>query len=122
MTLIDTSAWIHSLRPDGDALVSDRVKVLLAAGEAAWCPLIRLELWNGGRGERERRVLEEMATSLPSLGIDDAVWAGACELARSARSQGVTAPATDLIIVACARRHGVGLEHDDAHLAALQGL
>ena len=122
MTLVDTSAWIHSLRPDGDREVSDRVRVLLASGEAAWCALIQLELLNGARGERERRVLAEMAAALPSLPIDDTVWSTAHELARAARSHGHTVPATDLVIAACARRHGVGLEHDDSHLAAAQSL
>lgn len=74
MTLVDTSAWIHSLRADGDRTVSARVRALLEAGEAAWCALVQLELWNGARGERERRVMADLAASLPSFSIDDAVW------------------------------------------------
>ena len=122
MTLIDTSAWIHSLRPDGDRDVSSRVKELLESGEASWCPLIQLELWNGARGEKERPGMTEMAASLPSLPIDDEVWSTAYGLARSAHAQGHTVPATDLIIAACARRHGVRLEHDDSHLEVIQTL
>ncbi len=122
MTLVDTSAWIHSLRPDGDRGVTTRVRALLESGEAAWCALIQLELWNGARGEPERRVVAEMAAALPSLPIDDTVWSTAHELARTARTQGVTVPSTDLVIAACARRHGVGLEHDDSHLQAVQAL
>lgn len=122
MTLVDTSAWIHSLRADGDRTVSARVRALLEAGEAAWCALVQLELWNGARGERERRVMADLAASLPSLSIDDAVWLTACELARTARDQGHTIPATELVIAACARRHGVGLEHHDSHLEAVQAL
>ena len=122
MTLVDTSAWIHSLRPDGDRTVTARVRALLKSGEAAWCALVQLELWNGARGERERRVMADMAASLPSLAIDDAVWSAACELARTARDQGHTFPATDLVIAACARRHGAGLEHCDSHLEAVQAL
>ena len=98
------------------------MRVLLESGEAAWCALIQLELWNGARGERERRVIAEMAAVLPSLPVDDTVWSTAHELARAARDQGHTVPATDLLITACARRHGVALEHDDSHLAAVQAL
>ncbi|HJP33288.1 MAG: PIN domain-containing protein [Candidatus Latescibacteria bacterium] len=119
MTLIDTSAWIHSLRPDGDPVVSARVKILLESGEAAWCALVQLELWNGARGERERHVMEELAANLPSLAVDDAVWSTSCDLARKARAQGHTVPATDLIIAGCACRHGVALEHADAHLEVI---
>lgn len=122
MTLIDSSAWIHSLRPHGDAAVTERVRFLLETGEAAWCPMIRLELWNGARGEHEKRVLRDMVRDLPELDINRAVWSGADELARKARRLGVTAPATDLLIAACARHYGVNIEHDDEHLAALTGL
>ena len=34
----------------------------------------------------------------------------------------MAAPATDIVIAACARHHGVGIEHDDEHLAALATL
>jgi predicted nucleic acid-binding protein len=82
------------------------VKALLESGEAAWCPPIQLELWNGARGAREKRVVTETAY----------------DLARKSRALGHTVPATDLMIAACARRYGVGLEHADAHLTAIQDL
>lgn len=122
MTLIDTSAWIHSLRPDGDPAASARVRSLLESGEAAWCSLIQLELWNGARGELEKQVLTEMAASLPDLEMDQAVWSTAFDLARQARAVGHTVPSTDLAIAACARRHGVALEHVDSHLHAIETL
>jgi len=122
LTLIDTSAWIHSLRPDGDPAASVRVRSLLESGEAAWCSLIQLELWNGARGEREKRVLIEMAAGLPDLAMDQDVWSTAFDLARQARAQGLTVPATDLAIAACARRHGVALEHVDSHLQVIEAL
>lgn len=122
MTLIDTSAWIHSLRPRGDAAVAQRVRSLLEAGEAAWCPMVRLELWNGARGDHEKRVLRDMERNLVELDMDQAVWNAACELACKARRQGITTPATDIMIAACARYHGAGMEHDDEHLSILATL
>ena len=103
MTLVDTSAWIHSLRPDGDTAVSGRVRMLLESGEAAWCPLVQLELWNGACGEHERRVLREMDVNLPNLAIDEEVWRVAFDLARKSRAQGHTIPATDLTIAEAVR-------------------
>jgi predicted nucleic acid-binding protein len=41
---------------------------------------------------------------------------------RRARRSGKTIPATDILIAACARRHGVELEHADQHFAALAAL
>jgi predicted nucleic acid-binding protein len=117
LTLVDTSSWVHALRPAGDPAVTGRVRALLESGEAAWCPMVRLELWNGARGARERRVLTELSAGIRDLPIDPPVWQMAMELAQRARSRGQTLPATDLLILACARRHGAPLEHADAHLA-----
>ena len=114
MVLVDSSSWIHFLRPTGDPMVRARVESALVNGEACWCPLVRLELWNGAAGERDRKILRDFEAVLPELAIDDEVWSAAYELARSARSAGVSVPASDILIAACARRHGVALETADA--------
>lgn len=114
MILVDTSSWIHFLRPNGDPKVRARVERSLRSGEACWCPLVQLELWNGARGKRERKVLREFARVLPELSIDQEVWTRAYELATGARERGVTVPATDVLIAACALRHGTGLESADS--------
>ena len=113
MVLIDTSSWIHLLRPDGDPDVRRRVEVALRSGDACWCPIVQLELWNGARGDREQRVLRRFAEVLPVLAMDEDVWSAAYDLARRARSRGVTVPAADVAIAACARHHGAGLESAD---------
>jgi predicted nucleic acid-binding protein len=95
MILVDTSSWIHFLRPDGDGDVRGRVESALRAGTARWCPLVRLELWNGAGGERERKVLREFERA------------------------GVTVPATDILIAACAGHHGAQLEHADGDFDAI---
>ena len=115
MTLIDTSAWIEQLRRDGDAAIRRQVETLLVAGDGAWCPLVRLELWNGARGTEERDVLKEMEATLPSLAIDAAVWERAAALASGSRERGIAIPATDLLVASCARHHGVALLHYDRH-------
>ena len=112
------------LRPDGDRDVQARVEAALTNGEACWCPLVQLELWNGARGARERKVLREFARVLPELWIDREVWSMAYELASRERSRGVTVPATDVLIAACALRHGADFESADSdfdHLAAIGG-
>ena len=122
MTLIDTSAWIEQLRHGGDEATRQQVEALLSAGDAAWCPPVRLELWNGARGEGERVILEEMEAGIPSLGIDEAIWSDAIALASDARKQGITVPATDLLIASCARHYGVRLLHCDRHFDAIAEL
>ena len=119
MVLVDTSSWIHFLRPDGDPAVRARVDGVLRAGTACWCPLVRLELWNGAGGERERKVLREFERLLPELAITAEVWNDACDLARRCRTDGVTVPATDLLIAACARHHGARVEQADGDFDAI---
>jgi hypothetical protein len=117
--LVDTSSWIDAMRRDGDAEVRARVLALMQSGDAAWCDMVRLELWNGLRGAAERRQMDALENDVILLPTTDAVWSKARELARRARVAGLAVPGADLVIAACAWEHGVEMEHDDAHLAAL---
>jgi predicted nucleic acid-binding protein len=122
MKLVDTSAWIEQLRRGGDPTVRERLEALLVTGEAAWCPIVRLELWNGARGDHEGTVLREMEKELPCLEISPPVWDRAAKLAHLARERGVTVPGTDLLVAACAQHHGVNIEHHDKHFDLIAGL
>ena len=122
LILIDTSSWIHLLRPDGDSEVRSRVEVALRAGDACWCPLVQLELWNGARGGPEQRALRCFAAVLPVLPMDEEVWSAAYDLARRARIRGVTVPAADVVIAACAHCHGAALESADKDFGLLGNL
>ena len=122
MILVDSSSWIHFLRPNGDPKVRSRVEAALTSGEACWCPLVRLELWNGAAGDRDRKSLRDFEDVLLEIAIDDDVWASAYELARRARGAGVSVPATDILIAACARRHGADLETADSDFERLAAL
>jgi predicted nucleic acid-binding protein len=117
VTLIDSSSWIEAFRKAGDPVVRERVRNLLLKGEAAWCDMVRLELWNGAAGPSEKRSLRSFDRDLPRLEISGAVWSLACELAVRARAAGLTIPSSDMLIFACATHHQVPLEHCDAHLA-----
>ena len=122
MTLVDSSAWVHCLRRRGESRIVDRVRRLLESGDAAWCPAIRLELWNGVGDERDRRILRDLRADAAELPITDDVWAAACALASRCRQAGRTAPAIDVLIAACARHHGVDVEHADSHFDFLMTL
>lgn len=122
MKLVDTASWIHQLRKDGDEAVRRRVDALLLAGEACWCAMVRTELWIGARGDREKKILREYEGALPELEIDHGVWSEACELARRARAAGLTCPAPDVVIAACARHHQMEVETEDHHFIRLMAL
>ena len=113
LVLVDTSSWIHFLRADGDAQAQARVSATLNAGTARWCAMVRLELWNGARGEHEKKVLREFERLVPELPTTTPVWDAAFELSRRCRSAGITVPSADVLIFACAAYHGAALEHAD---------
>ena len=119
MVLVDTSSWIHMLRTDGDTTVRERVESLLEAGTACWCPMIRLELWNGARGDRDKKALRDFERILPELPITEEVWDVAYVLAKKARAAGATVPGSDVLIAACAQFHDVPLEHSDSDFERL---
>jgi predicted nucleic acid-binding protein len=122
MKLVDSSCWVHAIRANGDTRIARRVADLVSGNAACWCPVIRLELWNGVGSENDRRLLREMEQLLPELSITDEVWEMACELASRCRESGKTCPTNDLLIAACARHHKLPLEHADKHLEMLMKL
>lgn len=118
MTLVDTSSWIEFLR-GRESEPSRRVKTLLFDGEAAWCDLTLVELWNGAQGQAEKSALEGLEIELRLLPIDEQVWAKARLLARRCREKGVTVTSADIVIAACAVQHRLKLEHCDKHFGQI---
>lgn len=114
--------WVHQLRQSGDPAKRDRVNALLAAGEAAWCPVVRLELWRGVTNTAERRTLRRYEALLPDYDITAVVWERAIRLADRGRTAGVTTPMADLLIFACATLNDLEIVHDDEHFDALARL
>ena len=115
MILIDTSSWVHQQRSKGDPAVQKRVEALLLNGQAAWCPVTKVELWAGVRNEKERNILRQYEQTIPELPINDEIWQMACDLADLGRARGKTFPSNDLMIAACALFHEVEMEHADKH-------
>jgi len=114
MTLVDASGWIEFLR-GRDSAPGQRVKHLLARGEAAWCDMTLVELWNGAQGHVEKKALEELEKELRIYPVNEPVWASARMLARRCREKGVTAPTPDIVVAACAANNQLALEHCDSH-------
>jgi predicted nucleic acid-binding protein len=113
--LVDTSAWIDALRRDGDPNIRTAVRTATAEGRAVLCDVVLLELWNGAHGAAEQRILRELEQELEKVSTPPAVWETAIELAQACRKAGLSAPATDLLIAACAEHHGLQVLHRDAH-------
>ena len=122
LVLIDTSAWVQALRRSGDPDVRKRVSVLLSDRRAAWCEMVRLELWSGVGKDHERRDLLRLDEALPRVPITSEVWQDAARLASRSGARGFQFPASDLVIYACAKRHRLSLEHVDRHYHQMAAL
>jgi len=119
MTLVDASSWIEFLR-GRTSEPGRRVKGLLAANKAAWCELTLVELWNGAQGHAEKVALEELESELRLFPVNEPVWKKARLLARRCRENGITVTSADIVIAACAKEHGLALEHCDKHFDKIQ--
>lgn len=120
--LVDSSMWVHQLRKAGDSSKRDRVNALLEAGEAAWCPVVRLELWRGVTNDAERKTLRRYEALVPDYAITTETWERAIRLADRGRAAGVSAPLADLLIFACAQLNDLEIAHDDEHFDSLAKL
>ena len=114
MKLVDTSAWVEYLR-SGHGEVAENVESLVLSDEAAWCDMVMLELWNGARGQEEKRKLAELSAAAPRLETTAEVWELAHRLAVRCRDKSKTVPAADILVAACAAYHNVEMEHKDGH-------
>ncbi|HEY5892445.1 MAG TPA: hypothetical protein VIT91_04370 [Chthoniobacterales bacterium] len=92
MKLVDTSLWVHALRRNGDGNKKQIVAQLLMSGQAAWCPVVLLELWNGIGDDNERQILRDFEAAIPNYSITDEVWGKSNELAGLCRKAGKRLP------------------------------
>jgi len=120
--LIDTSAWIHALRRDGDPIVRSEVKTVTSEGRAVFCDMVLLELWNGARGRAEANILGQLEKNIETVATTSDVWRAATAMARICRRKGITVPATDLLIAACTKEHELSLLHRDRHFDLISSL
>ena len=118
--LIDSSTWIDFLR-EGDAKHPE-VGAAIWSQRAVLCPVVWVELWSGMRGKRAEAVLTNLRDCCGWLEIDVETWRVTADLMRAAKRKGLNCPLADVLIVACAKRHGAGLMHRDKHFEELMKL
>jgi predicted nucleic acid-binding protein len=118
MVLVDSSAWIESLRRHGDMKVKLAIEGLLEAYEAQWCAPVRLEVLGGARKE-ERRRLGNYFSVVPYRSCREDDWERGISLAWRLRDKGLTVPWLDVLIAAIAIHDGVRLYAIDAHFSEM---
>lgn len=118
--LIDSSVWIPFLR--GRAELPDEVVKAMTEGRARLCHIVWLEIYRGARGKREEKLVEDISEFTPNLPMDDETFSLTAKLGRAAIRSGINCPLADVMVVACAQRHGATLIYDDKHMDALLAL
>ncbi len=117
--LIDTSVWIHALRPTRNPSIRQQVRYLLAEGRAATCEMIILELVGGTRTEVEYRELCEDLEALQEFPITESVWKSAYRIAHTLQRKGLSVPTTDILIASVALSYPCRLLYQDKHFDLL---
>ena len=113
MHLIDTSICLDFINKKSEIELAQRVQELMANRQAAWCPMIQLELQRAGKERTSALALLDEV--LPTLDITPAVWQLAHQLAQACSRQGKPVPNTDILIYATAQHHGCEVFHNDKH-------
>jgi predicted nucleic acid-binding protein len=113
--LLDSSALIEYYRSSGSPIVQAAVAKAIAAEHAAINGIIQVEILVFAPDEASYRKLLADFQAFLWLDLGPEEFALATELGFRLRRQGVTVPATDLMIAASALQAGATLYHVDAH-------
>lgn len=108
LILLDKSAWVR-----GGAELLDH-------GELCMCAITRMEILYSARSAADFAVLQEDLADYRDLRIDHATISAAEAAQRELAAAGqhrISLP--DLVIGACAQRHGADVLHVDRHFDAL---
>ncbi len=118
--LVDSSVWIAATRVGGDPQIAAELGDLLLSGRAAMTGPVWVELFQGIKGKREEARLTELKKACNWLAFDEACWTEAAATARACLRAGVNVPLGDVLVFACATRHGVELLERDRHFAMIR--
>lgn len=123
MFLIDSSAWIEYLRPNGSKKVKDKVREILEKDDAVTCGIVVVEILRGAKDDRLFETLKETLLSLPQIQMNNEVIEKAALWGYTLDRKGKTVSTTDLFIAAAASDKAVVLHVDsDFEIIASLGL
>lgn len=111
--MIDTSIWLDFTNKKSEVELAQHVQELMARKQAAWCPMIQLELQRAGKESASALALIDQV--LPCPGITPAVWQLAQQLAQACTSKGKPVPNTDILIDTTAQHHGCQIFYKNKH-------
>ena len=117
--LIDSSVWVEVSRKSGDESLKAELAELMRAGRTAMTWPVWLELYQGSNGRRDEENLQGWREVSHWLEFDAECWQEAARIARTCLRSGVNVPFGDVLVFACATRHGVELLERDRHFGMI---
>ena len=120
MFLVDTSVWIHALRPRGNSAIQSRLRTLVVSDQTAVTEWILLELMTGLSRAEHGKDLQDRFSAVTRIPFQPEWWAKAWELAAGLRKHGVSPSATDCLIATAALESSVPLIHCDEDFEAIR--
>lgn len=113
--LVDTSAWICSIRRTGFEPIKKVVALGLEENLIAITDIIRLELLIGTRLESKFVELQNKLTALHHLEMNPPIWRDSERLAFQLQRKGISIPITDILIATLSIYYQCPLLHYDNH-------
>lgn len=114
MFLIDSSAWIEYLRPNGSKKAKDRVREILEKDNAVSCGIVVVEILRGAKDKKIFQLLKETLSSLAQIQIDETVIERAAEFGFRLDRKAKNVSTTDLFIAAAAYEKDAVVLHLDS--------
>jgi predicted nucleic acid-binding protein len=122
MHLVDTSVWVHALRPSGHPAIRALLRPLILNGEVAVTEWILLELLTGLRASERKDSLLQWFAPISRLPFETSWWEHIRDLAARLRRDGVTPTAADCFIAAVAIKHQAVLIHCDTDFESMKSV
>ncbi len=113
--LLDSSAWICYLQPDGWEEIKLSVQEALVQGRVHTCWVVKAEILAGAKGAKGFTTLREHLSALPAAPVSPKIWEGAARLGYELRRKGLVVPLPDLLVAQTAREGALVLWHVDEH-------
>jgi predicted nucleic acid-binding protein len=122
MHLVDTSVWVHALRPSGHPQVRNLLRPLILNGAVAVTEWVLLELMTGLRATERKESLLQWFAPVARLPFETSWWEHAWDLAARLRKEGHTPTAADCLIAVVAINHRAVLIHCDADFESMKNV
>lgn len=119
--LPDTCAWIDFFNARNTPLAT-ALGHALREGKVYTCGVIKYELVQGVRSEKEGKLLIDALHAVDYLEMTETLWIKAGRLSGALRKKGVTIPFSDIIVALLARESDLTILTVDRHFAQVPGV